>query len=190
MSDSTTEKILDAAVDLFISAGFAETSMDAIAAKAGVAKGTLYYHYKSKEGIVDALVEAYARRVEAAFESILAEDIDVPKKQSRMIQSLSRINGETFSQLHKMRYIDINQKTAAISISRFCPYFVRLIEEGELAGLCQAEHAREFVEIFLAAAQFLLDPEYGTERFAARSAALGLLAERAFGLKAGSIDLS
>lgn len=50
--------ILDSAIRLFAERGFATTEMDAIAAAAGVAKGTVYHHFKSK----DDLFLAAARR--------------------------------------------------------------------------------------------------------------------------------
>ena len=41
-------QIMDAAAELFAKNGFEATSMDEVADKAGVAKGSLYYHFKGK----------------------------------------------------------------------------------------------------------------------------------------------
>lgn len=41
-------KIIDAATELFSRRGYYETSMDDVAQQAGVAKGSLYYHFKTK----------------------------------------------------------------------------------------------------------------------------------------------
>ncbi|WP_346895400.1 helix-turn-helix domain-containing protein [uncultured Roseibium sp.] len=46
------EKIVDAASRLFYGEGIRAVSVDAIAAKAGVTKNTLYYHFKSKDDLV------------------------------------------------------------------------------------------------------------------------------------------
>lgn len=46
------EKIVDAANRLFYGEGIRAVSVDAIAAKAGVTKNTLYYHFKSKDDLV------------------------------------------------------------------------------------------------------------------------------------------
>jgi len=185
------DMILEAALDLFIANGFIETPMDAIAEKAGVAKGTLYYHYKSKEGIVDALLERYARRLESELTPILDDGtLDFRGKLVAMNVRLTQIIRETFSRLHKMRYIDIHQKTATHSIETLTPLFTRLVEQGAEEGICSGDNAREFVEIFVAASQFLLDPEYGTERMAARAKALAILGERAFNLPAGWLESS
>jgi AcrR family transcriptional regulator len=41
-----------------MSEGFAQGSMDAVAAEVGVGKQTIYRHFRSKEALVEALVEA------------------------------------------------------------------------------------------------------------------------------------
>lgn len=51
---SAKERILDAANRLFYSEGIRAVSVDAIAAKAGITKKTLYYHFKSKDDLIEA----------------------------------------------------------------------------------------------------------------------------------------
>ncbi len=51
------DKILDAALDLFATRGFHRTSVDQIAAKAGVSKGLTYNYFDRKEDLLIALVE-------------------------------------------------------------------------------------------------------------------------------------
>lgn len=48
------ERILDAANSLFYGEGIRAVSVDAIAAKAGITKKTLYYHFKSKDDLIEA----------------------------------------------------------------------------------------------------------------------------------------
>ncbi|MCD7102150.1 TetR/AcrR family transcriptional regulator [Pseudoclavibacter sp. 13-3] len=54
----TREAILRAAVELAASQGISGTSMDAIAEAAGVAKGSLYYNFASKDAIFEELVHS------------------------------------------------------------------------------------------------------------------------------------
>ncbi|TCS73544.1 TetR/AcrR family transcriptional regulator [Effusibacillus lacus] len=49
--------IFQAAIDIFSDRGFDRATMDDIAARANVAKGTIYYHFKSKEDLFLFLVE-------------------------------------------------------------------------------------------------------------------------------------
>src|SRR5512139_3981145 len=48
--------IVDAALEEFIARGFAATRLDDIAKRAGVAKGTIYLHFKDKESMFEELV--------------------------------------------------------------------------------------------------------------------------------------
>lgn len=50
--------ILEGACAVFMREGFAQGSMDAVAIEAGVGKQTIYRHFRSKEALVQALVEA------------------------------------------------------------------------------------------------------------------------------------
>jgi len=58
--------ILDAAAVAFGRAGYHRTSMEEIAVEAGFAVGTIYNHFKSKEGLYDAIVETMAGELDAA----------------------------------------------------------------------------------------------------------------------------
>ncbi|WP_084531349.1 TetR/AcrR family transcriptional regulator [Nocardia miyunensis] len=54
---SKHEKVLDAAVELFLAGGFDQTSMDAVAARAGVSKSTVYAHFGDKVKLFHAVTE-------------------------------------------------------------------------------------------------------------------------------------
>lgn len=49
--NKTKRSIFESALRIFSESGYSEATMDDIAVNAGVAKGTLYYHFKSKEEI-------------------------------------------------------------------------------------------------------------------------------------------
>ena len=48
--------IIEAAMDEFIARGFAATRLDDVASRAGVAKGTIYLHFKDKEALFEELI--------------------------------------------------------------------------------------------------------------------------------------
>ena len=54
-ANSTRERILDVALDLFVTQGYDGTSLRQIAEQLGVTKAALYYHFESKEDILLAL---------------------------------------------------------------------------------------------------------------------------------------
>ncbi len=52
----TRELIMDAATELFAARGVTSTSIDDIAAAAGIAKGSIYYNFESKAGLVEEIM--------------------------------------------------------------------------------------------------------------------------------------
>ena len=55
--NKTKRKIFETSLKLFSEKGYDATSIEEITAIVGVAKGTLYYHFNSKEEIFNFLVE-------------------------------------------------------------------------------------------------------------------------------------
>ena len=51
------EKILQGAVRLFSAKGYSESSTDEIILNSGISKGLLFYHYKNKDGLLNAILE-------------------------------------------------------------------------------------------------------------------------------------
>lgn len=176
---TTADAILDAAIDLFIEAGFETTPMDAIALKAGVAKGTLYYHFKSKEGIVEAIVERFVVGAEKAFSAIVEDGTKDPYgKLEAITTKMTELNMGAFPKLHRMKFIDIHLRTQKAMVARFAPFYARILEEGNAAGLWQAAYPLEIAQISIAARSFLFDPEYcGMTSTTMEAAMIDLLAK-------------
>lgn len=57
---ATRDKILDAAQSLMLERGHASTSIDEVINRAGITKGALFYHFKSKSDLAHAVVKRYA----------------------------------------------------------------------------------------------------------------------------------
>ena len=55
--NKTKRKIFETSMKLFAEKGYDATSIEEITATVGVAKGTLYYHFSSKEEIINFLIE-------------------------------------------------------------------------------------------------------------------------------------
>jgi TetR/AcrR family transcriptional regulator, cholesterol catabolism regulator len=66
-SSDTLARLYEAAIALIGEHGYSATTVDEIAARAGVAKGTVYYHFKGKTDLVSALLEDGLQRLAASF---------------------------------------------------------------------------------------------------------------------------
>lgn len=69
---STSDRILDAALDAFGTRGYEATSLDALAAELGLTKQTILYWFGSKEGLLEAVVDRSALALAGALEAALA----------------------------------------------------------------------------------------------------------------------
>lgn len=58
MKQPAKERIIDAANRLFYAEGIRAVSVDAVAKKAGITKKTLYYHFRSKDDLIEAYLTA------------------------------------------------------------------------------------------------------------------------------------
>lgn len=64
---SGRDRITDAAADLFLRKGYAQTSLRDIAAVAGIKAGSIYYHFDSKEALLTDILQQGIRVMEDAF---------------------------------------------------------------------------------------------------------------------------
>jgi AcrR family transcriptional regulator len=71
--ETTRERILKTAAKLFYAKGLRSTGVDTIAEKAGVTKRTLYYHFRSKDDLIAAYLEARDGPNRALFARWFAE---------------------------------------------------------------------------------------------------------------------
>src|SRR5438045_2586133 len=65
----TRERILEAAIASFLEQGYEETTIDAIAERADVARATVFNHYADKGAFLSAYVERRRARVRVLLES-------------------------------------------------------------------------------------------------------------------------
>lgn len=88
MANKTSERILDAAGKLFLQYGYKRCTVDDIAAEAGVAKGSIYLHFESKEAVFGAVCRRLCDEVLGAMEAVAAKDASVEQRlMDMMIQS-------------------------------------------------------------------------------------------------------
>jgi AcrR family transcriptional regulator len=81
--------VLDAAFDLFLEHGYEGTSMDAVAAAAGVTKPVVYACYASKEELFEALLRREEARVLDTIQASLPADADVDDPEPLLVEGLT-----------------------------------------------------------------------------------------------------
>lgn len=89
--NKTKRAIFQAAVKIFSKYGYEGATMDGIAANAGVAKGTLYYHFKSKQEIFEYIITKGINMIREEVE----EAVNAEKTYISRLRELCRIQLNT-----------------------------------------------------------------------------------------------
>ncbi len=92
--ESPREEIVGAAARLFAAAGYAQTSVSAIAREAGLGQSSLYYWFANKEAILQALIDKNRESLETARELVDA-------------------TGSPAHRLYRIVYVDVVQMCSA-----------------------------------------------------------------------------
>ena len=83
-------EILDVAERLFGTKGFDHTSTNDILNEVGIARGTLYYHFKSKEDILNAMIDRITDRLISKAKSIvLQKEVPVLQRLTLAVRALN-----------------------------------------------------------------------------------------------------
>lgn len=77
--------IFDAAITVFSEKGFEKATVDEVAERAGIAKGTIYYNYGSKKNLFLSLIEEGIERLETAVKKEIARRNNVRAKLEALI---------------------------------------------------------------------------------------------------------
>lgn len=88
------EEIFEAALSCFNRNGYYQTSIDEIAAQAGISKGGIYHHFKSKKELV---IELFRNRVNRYFE-YLTEQVRGASDAAQGLNVLVEKSGEIFQE--------------------------------------------------------------------------------------------
>ncbi len=187
-------EILDAADELFSQKGFDGTSTNDILEKVGIARGTLYYHFKSKEDIMDALIDRYNVRVLGAAQEIAADKgIPVNERIIRVVMALNISGGngkEIIEHIHKPQNALMHQKIQRVIINGVTPILTEIISEGIEQGLFSTPFPYECMEMVVAYTNIIFDDdtvEMTDKEKTKRIQAFAFNVERLLGVESGSL---
>ena len=155
------EEILNAAEKLFERDGYTKTSVESIIKEVGVAKGTIYYYFKSKQDILNALVDNIANDIESHFKAIIDDEkftamqklelmIRGPKKKAKVKPVIMEI-------IHKPENREIQEQLNIRTVEQIATLMAQVFEQGYKEGSFKRPITLETVQLILAGSQFVLD---------------------------------
>lgn len=193
-AEERKNEIIDAADELFSQKGYDGTSTNDIIEKVGIARGTLYHHFKSKEDIMDALIERYSNRLLGAAQEIAVDkSISVVERLIRVIMAMNLSGGsskEIMEHIHKPQNALMHQKIQKVIFNKVPPILTEIIRDGIEQGLFNTSFPYECMEMVVIYATAVFDGDMVTltdEERTSRMIAFICNVERLLGAESGSL---
>lgn len=187
-------EILDAAERLFGTKGYDHTSTNDILNEVGIARGTLYYHFKSKEDILDAMIERITQRLIARARGISRQkEIPFLQRFTLVIGALNvdgPLGNEIMKLVHKPQNALMHQKMQERMLAGVNPLITELIEEGIESGIFKTDYPAEAVEMMMLYSNTVFDAlaEHSEEELHKKAEAFIYNVERLLGMEPGSMQ--
>ena len=153
------QEIMDTAERLFFENGYAKTKITDIIDAIGMSKGIFYYYFKSKEDVMNAIIENVIDKDFATAKMISADNtLNAHEKVFRILSSHREKITENYrsfmKQLNDVENPEILLKTIRLAVSRLLPLLVEAAEQGINEGVFNLEYPYETIEFLLSAHTF------------------------------------
>ncbi|MBZ2126689.1 TetR/AcrR family transcriptional regulator [Streptococcus gordonii] len=176
-SQAMREKILNTATQLFIQKGSEKTSMQDIAQTAGISKGAIYHHFKSKDEIVLAVIRSRQELMEEEMKQWLKATENLTGREQ--LQTILKSNLESQTARATDGIVGEYEKDAGFILTMMrdnlrigAPLVSDIIKKGMADGSLRTQYPDQAAEVFLLLVNFWMhgtifesDPEKLPERF-------------------------
>ncbi|BCD23400.1 TetR family transcriptional regulator [Bacillus cereus] len=190
------KEILETAERLFLTKGYTKTTVNDILKEIGIAKGTFYHYFKSKEEVMDEIIMRIIKEDVAKAKVIVSNpNIPVLEKLFRVLMEQSPKSGDVkdkmIEQFHQPNNAEMHQKSLVQSIIHLSPVLTEILEQGIEEGIFSTSYPQETIELLLSSAQVIFDDglfQWKPEEMMRRVKAYIKMMEVSVGAKEGSFN--
>lgn len=154
------QAIIATARELFQKEDYDTITMQQIVDTLGIAKGTIFYYFASKEDLLKAVVENIMQE-DIARKKVLIEKTqgNALDKMRALIEldAVAKTNPTLLDNLHKPSNAGMHTQLLAVSLLHEAQLYEQLISQGCKEGIFQTDTPLECAEFILSAVQFLTD---------------------------------
>ena len=145
------QELLKIAYEMFITRGYENTSVDELIEKAGIAKGTYYYYFPSKEQMLEEVIDMMLGEQVEHAKAILDTDIPIPQKIVGIVASIRPAKEEApiDEALHLPENILMHEKIKAKITECVSPLLVTVTQDGIAQGLFDCDNVPERIKIIM-----------------------------------------
>jgi len=129
--------LVEAAAKVFERKGYSKATVSEIVKEAGVAQGTFYIYFDSKEAVLDAVAEHILRDIIAMLAAISEKDETAVEKVRELLQAwfdLGTTPGPLLEELHDSQYAPLHDQMAHKAVEKMLPPMITIIEQGVAEG--------------------------------------------------------
>lgn len=162
-SQATIETILTVSARLFLEKGFDKTSIQDIAEAAGISKGAIYHHFKSKDEIISAVTDSQTQTTKSMLENWLSETEALTGKE-RLIAVLEKnLDCQDAHYLDEVMSVRMKSAEFVLSYMQTCvnqdaALISNTIRQGVADGSLVTDFPDECAEVFLLLMNVWCDP--------------------------------
>ncbi|HTS89826.1 MAG TPA: TetR/AcrR family transcriptional regulator [Gemmatimonadales bacterium] len=179
----TRERLVRAAMELFTTTGFLGATTPTIAERAGVAEGTIYRHFKSKEELLN---EIYRQALRWGIEALAASELNRPRDASSRLQHFARRITETAALepgLIRMLLSTVHgpflDERSQVARRTFVTALAQVVAAGKSDGQIRSGPAELWAQVWMAVVTFAAE-RVASGEWAPESAPVGLTIEAAW----------
>ncbi len=145
------QELLKIAYRMFIEKGYDNTSIDEIIGAAGIAKGTYYYYFPSKEATLEAVIDMMIDEEAKRAKEVAAADMPVPEKMAAVIYALRpRQDEESIADVaERDENIKLHEKLNKRLLAEAVPILAGVIREGIKQGIFDCDKVEERIKMIL-----------------------------------------
>lgn len=188
------EEIIQAATHLFQTKDYEHTSMQDIIEYLGIAKGTIYHYFRSKDELLEAVIMYIVDANLKLMQARVAEAKGDALQKFKILSDASNMavtHATIWQGLHRPGNEAMHTRLLAVALIKQAPLYAQVIQQGCDEGIFKTTTPLEAAEFILAGAQFLID--YGIypwspQDIQRRIQALPLLLEQQLQAPTGSFN--
>lgn len=153
-TEVTIDKILTISERLFITKGYDKTTIHDIIRELEMSKGAIYYHFKSKEEILDAVIQKQFKEAHGNLVELVSQ-IEATNGKEKLVKLIEEMASRRA--VHGIQEVMINQAKnlqlvisgMQVAVQQEAPFFSKIIQEGIADGSIQTDYPDECAEMFL-----------------------------------------
>lgn len=153
--NSRRREILAAAQHLFAQKGYEETSIQDLLTAIGIAKGTFYHYFDSKQALLEELVEQMATANLALVEAVVADELlSAVEKFQRIFVGINRwevsqkqVILAAFATFYRPENLRLRHELVQVTTARAVPLLTAVVEQGIAEGSFATPYPREAAQI-------------------------------------------